>query len=194
MNVFTHRLHRLAAAAVLAIAACGSAAAAGTLVVAPASTNAIAGDSFSVEIRGAGFTDRVVGGGFNLMFDAGVLALTAVAVNTALWEFAPSGGSVDNVAGLLSDVSFNTFASNQPTGDFLAATLTFSAMAPGNATLQLMASGTFPFASHLGDPIAVSFGSGSVAVSPVPEPATWAAMALGLAALPAALRRRRRPG
>lgn len=183
--------HKLAAALVLA--GCASlAGAAGSLVLAPSSTSVEAGDSFSVQVRGAAFAEFVVGGGFSLAFDPALLNLDSVVINTAVWEFAPGTGTIDNAAGTLTDAFFNTFAAVQPTGDFLAATLNFSAMAPGAGTLTLLPSALFPFADSTANVISVSFGSADVTVTAVPEPATWLSMGLGLTLLPLLRRRRAR--
>lgn len=181
-------LNRLCAALALA-ALCSAAGAAGSLVLSPAASSVQVSDTFSVEVRGESFSENVVGGGFDFSFNPAVLSLDSVVINAAVWEFAPAGGTIDNVAGTLSTASFNTFAVPQPTGNFLAATLNFTAKAFGSSALTLAPSGLAVFASSLGDPIDVAFGNGSVNV--VPEPATWASMAFGLALLPMWLRRRR---
>jgi Cohesin domain len=177
-------LHSCLAAATLLSCALG-AQAAGSLILAPSSTSVGPGDSFAVEVRGSGFTDNVVGGGFDLGFDANVLTLSSVSVDTVVWEFISSDGSIDNSAGTLADVYFNSFKSVLPTGDFAVATLQFVAKAGGSSALQLAGNASFPFANDLAEVISVDYGSGRVNVSAVPEPATlglWAAglMALGL--------------
>ena len=191
-------LNRLCAA--LALATLGSAAtAAGSLTLAPANRHVVFFDNgvvdptetFSVQVLGVGFSENVVGGGFDMSFNPAVLSLDSVAINTALWEFSPSGGAIDNVAGTLKTASFNTFNVPQPTGGFLAATLNFTAKSMGNSALMLAPSDIAVFASSGGGSIDVTFGSGTVNVVPVPEPATWASMVLGLALLPGLLRRRR---
>jgi hypothetical protein len=178
-------LNRLCTALALA-ALCSAASAAGSLVLAPVATNVTfidngvidAGEMFSVEVRGNSFSENVVGGGFDMSFNSAVLTLSSVSINNALWEFAPSGGAIDNVAGTVTTASFATFSATPPNGNFLAATLNFTAKAVGNSALTLAPSGIAVFASSAGDPIDVTFGSGSVNVAAVPEPATWASMAL----------------
>jgi hypothetical protein len=172
-------------AAALALASIGTAAlAAGTLVVSPAHSVAQAGDVVVVDIRGAGFTDNVVGGGFDLAFNAAVLSLTSVVIDNAEWELVTNPGTIDNNAGTLTAVWFNAFAAPLPTGNFPIARLSFSALAPGFSGLNLSASASFPFVADTAELINVSFGSGSVTVSAVPELPSGAALALGLALLP----------
>jgi hypothetical protein len=176
--------------ATLALAGLSSAAlASGSLVFSAVNSNAQVGDAVVVQVLGTGFTDNVVGGGFSMSFNAALLSLSSVIVNTVEWEFATNPGTIDNGAGTLTDVWFNAFAAPLPTGNFPIATLTFSALAPGVSPLSLLASASFPFANDLVEVIDVSYGSGSITVSAVPEPSTWGSMALGLALLPLVRRR-----
>ncbi|MDN3922116.1 cohesin domain-containing protein [Roseateles violae] len=167
--------------------ACAAAGAAGNLVLAPASSSVGLPEAFSLKVMGSAFTDDLVGGGFNVSFDASKLSLTSVTINTALWEFAPLTGTIDNVAGTLSGVAFNSFL-NTPTGNFEAATLNFSSKAAGSSMVSLNASPTFPFANLAAEQVDVSFGSAQVTA--VPEPATALSMLLGLGLLPLLSRRR----
>ena len=176
--------------AALALAGlCSAAQAVGSLVLSPVLSSAEAGSSFSVLVRGLNFTDNVIGGGFNLAFNAAVLRLDSVAINPVVWEFVSSNGTINNVAGTLSDAFFNSNRAQLPTGNFDVATLNFTARASGISALTLSASADFPFANDLVEVINVAYGSGSGNVSAVPEPATWASLLLGLALLPT-LRRR----
>ena len=68
-------LLQLVAAAALLSGSLG-AQAAGSLVITPTGSTVSPGSSFAVQVRGSGFSDNVVGGGLNLSFDPGVLALT----------------------------------------------------------------------------------------------------------------------
>lgn len=181
-----HKIHKLVAALTMA-GVCGAGTAAGNLIIDPAASSVGPGDAFSLKVLGTAFSDTVVGGGFNLSFNAAMLSLDSVVINTALWEFAPITGTINNLAGTLSDVAFNTFA-NSPTGNFEAATLNFTAKAPGLSALTLSESNSFPFANLNADVITVAYAAGQVNV--VPEPATVLTMLLGLGLLPLLLRRR----
>ena len=174
-----HVIQKLAASLSLA-SVCVAATAAGNLVIDPLASSVNPGNAFSLKVLGTAFSDVVVGGGFNLSFNSSLLRLDSVQINVMLWEFAPSSGTINNVAGTLSDAYFNTF-NNSPTGNFEAATLNFTAKAPGNAAVTLSSSASFPFASSAAEVITVTFGSGQVAV--VPEPATVVTMLLGLGLL-----------
>jgi hypothetical protein len=187
--VFSKTLLAAAAAATLSTLAPGVAQATGSLVFAPVASSVTQGDSFAVQVRGESFTDNVVGGGFSMSYDRAVLSLASVVVNTTVWDFSSSAGLIDNTTGNLTDVFFNTIAATLPTGNFAIATLNFLAVGEGTSALVLRASPTFPFANDLAEVIEVSFGTGSVNVSAVPEPAAWMSMLLGGLMLPL-LRRR----
>lgn len=177
-------------AAALALAGlCGAAQADGSVVLSPANTTVEPGATFAVQVLGVGFTDNVVGGGFNFSFNPLVVNLSSVVINTTVWEFVSSPGVINNAAGTLVDVYFNSNRLVLPTGNFEIATLNFTAMAEGSSALTLAASPDFPFANDNIEIINVSFGSGNVNVTAVPEPSTWATMALGLALLPMVRRR-----
>lgn len=185
MNSFK-TLKTLAAALALA-GLCGAAQADGTVVLDPSNSTVDPGGSFAVQVRGVGFTDNVVGGGFNFSFNPLVVNLSSVVINTAVWEFVSSPGTINNAAGTLVDVFFNSNRLVLPTGNFDIATLNFTAVGEGSSALTLAASPDFPFANDNIEIINVTFGGGSVNV--VPEPSTWATMALGLALLPMVRRR-----
>lgn len=183
-----HVIQKLVAALTVA-GVCGAASAAGTLVVDPPDSNVLEGAAFELKVLGTGFVaNDVLGGGFNLTFNPSILTLDDVTFSAAAWEFFTSQGTKDNVAGTLTDVSFNSFNS-KPTGNFEAATLHFTAKAPGTSAVMLAASAGFPFGGLLtAGEIPVTYGVGQVTV--VPEPATLATLLLGLGLLPLVLRRR----
>jgi len=101
----------------------------------------LAGDSFVVTLRGLGF-DSLDGGGVSLSFAPALLELTSVLVD-ASWEFFSAPGNIDNAAGRLTDMSFNTWNAKQ--GNFDIATLQFNAKAGGLASIELLESAMFPF-------------------------------------------------
>ena len=179
----------LLAAALLAATA--TAHASGSLKLNPPASTVSAGDNFVIDVSGAGFTDKVVGGGFNLSFDASVLTLQSVVIDTVTWEFVSSGGLIDNASGTLSDVYFNSIKATLPTGDFSIARLNFTAKANGTSPISLSASGGFPFANDQVELIDVNYLNASVQVGAVPEPASVTMMLSGLAGVMGWQRRRR---
>lgn len=67
------------------------------------------GTSFSLDVLASDFANSILGGGFELSFDPSVLRLDSVVI-PASWEFARSGGLIDNASGTLSDAYFATFS------------------------------------------------------------------------------------
>jgi hypothetical protein len=176
-------------ATALALSMLGTGAAqAQSLLVNPANTTTQIGQSFSLTIEGKDFATAIVGGGFNLSFDPTVLHLDSMTIPTS-WEFFRSTGLLDEASGTVTDVSFNTFSSPKA-GDFLAATLNFTAVRAGTSLVKLAPSTPYVFADVDVNQVNPSFGSATVNVSAVPEPASLSLVLAG-AGLMAAMRRRR---
>lgn len=173
------KLHQtlLASATLLACLA----AQAQTVSITPSLSNVNLGDTFSVDVAATGFPDKIFGGGYNLAFDPAILQLDAVTI-PASWEFATSTGLLDPVAGTVSDVFFNTFVAPIK-GDFLTATLKFTAVGSGTSAISLSESGAFPFGNEFGNPVAVTYVNGSVNVAAVPEPSSLALLLAGVACM-----------
>lgn len=171
--------------AALALATSGTVAQANAaLVFSPPASATLVGAPVVVEVRGQGFSNAVVGGGFDLTFNPSIVSLDSVEIAVAEWELFSNPGTIDNAAGTLTAVWFNAFAAPLPTGNFPVATLRFTALAPGVAGLQLLGNASFPFVSDTVEVINVSYGGGAITVSVVPEPASAASLLLGLALLP----------
>ena len=79
----------LAAIALLSAAATATA---GSLIIQPLNTVVNIGDSFDLEVRGQGFLETIVGGGFDFTFNGAALQLTGVSI-APIWEFVPAGGA-----------------------------------------------------------------------------------------------------
>jgi hypothetical protein len=142
----------------------------------PSAASVAAGDTLTVELRAAA-DQALFGFGLDLLFDGGVLSVSAGPVIAAPWDAldAPDG---DGLAGVV-------FPDGISGPDLLLATVTFSALTPGATTiLPGVSAGDltegFPldpsgFASD------VSFVGAQVQV--VPEPSSAALFGLTLAAL-----------
>lgn len=157
----------------------------------PASTSVSVGQAFSLDIM-ASFTgaESIDGGGLNLNFSPSIVDVTGVNVNTGLFEFFSTPGTIDNTTGNVTDITFNTF-SNTPTGDFVIATVFFTANGSGASLLTLSESVNNPF-TLFGAPVPVTFTTGSV-VSVVPLPAAFWLLLSGSGVLGLIFRRRLRP-
>ena len=164
-----NRISKILAACLLASAA-NFAIASSDLVLSPSAGSVLVGDSFDISVQGRDFIDILIGGGFDLEFDASLLQLDAVTINVTRWEFEPKTGTTDNIGGRLSDISFATFRPGAAV-DFDAAVLRFTAKAVGNAFLTLLPSDDFPFANDAADVVPVNFGRGTVEITAIPLPA-----------------------
>lgn len=153
---------------------------AGSVLFDPSATSVEVGAAFSVDIIGQGFAESVDGGGLSFSFDAALLQVTGVSVDTTTWDFLNDPGTIDNATGLVSEIQFGALFS-AVTGNFPIATVAFQALAAGVTSLGLSASTLNPFASD-GEPILVEMLDGSVDVAAAPAPAVPLLLLTGLAA------------
>lgn len=146
------------------------------------------GETFSLNLQAADFANAILGGGFELTFDPGVLRLDSVVIPTS-WEFARYGGLIDNASGTLSNAYFATF-SNPVAGDFQLATLNFTAIGVGQSLVTPLPNALQPFVEDMSvEVITPTYGFATVTVA-VPEPGSVALVLAGCLAL-AQLRSRR---
>ena len=177
--------HQLLAAATLL--AC-MAVQAQTVSVIANHTDVNVGDSFSLDLQATGFPDKVFGGGYNIAFDPSILKLDDIVI-PASWEFAVSKGTLDATTGTVTDVFFNTFTAPIK-GNFLTASLKFTAIGGGTSNITVSDSGSFPFGNELGNAVPVTYVNGTVTVTAVPEPSSLAMVLGGMACVGWMARRR----
>jgi len=134
------------------------------------------GDIFTVSIMGSFSAQEILdGGGLSLNFDSTMFSANSVTINTALFEFFPEPGTIDNVTGKISDMGFNTFTYNA-VGNIKIADISFTALKLGNSSgLILTESMLNPFASG-GAALNVTLNNSFVTVSAVPIPGAFILM------------------
>jgi hypothetical protein len=130
----------------------------------PAAETVNANQVFTVDIVASDFDMIVDGGGLDLSFNPGMLRVLDLDY-ADIWDLTLPV-TIDNAAGMVSNIRFGSFASIQD--DFPIATVTMQALGQGETTLDLAVQPMFPF-GHNGDEITVTPLSGSIHV--VPEPA-----------------------
>lgn len=156
-----------------------SAAQAQSLSITPTPLDVKVGQTFSLDVQAADFSNAILGGGFELAFDAKVLHLDSVVIPTT-WEFARSGGTIDNNAGTVTDAFFATFSAPKA-GAFLTGTLNFTAVGVGSSAVTLSANALQPFTEDVTlNSVNPAFKSGLVNVAAVPEPSSVALALAGL--------------
>lgn len=180
------KLHHTLVAAAVSLAAL--AAQAQSVSITPSLTNVKVGDSFTLDLSATGFADKILGGGYNIAFDASILKLDDITFPSN-WEFKVSKGT--QVGGTVTDVYFNTFVSPIG-GDFLTSTLKFTAIGAGSSAVSVSGSGSFPFGDEFGEAVNVSYNGATVNVAAVPEPGSIALMLAGIGAVSVVASRRRR--
>lgn len=174
----------------LAAALAVGAAQAQSLSVSPSPKDVLIGEAFSLEVQASGFANPIIGGGFELNFDPTILQLNTVTI-PANWEFARSGGTIDNVAGTVKDAFFATFSAPKA-GAFLTGTLNFTAVGLGSSAVTLSANAGQPFIEDgTLDAVSPIFKAGLVNVAAVPEPSTMALVLAGTGLMAVMGRRRK---
>lgn len=175
------------AATSLCIALACSTAQAQSVSIDPIALTVGKGDTFSLTLQAEDFALAVLGGGFNLTFDAAVLRLDSVVI-PANWEFAKSGGLIDNASGTLNGAYF---ATNFPVpGDVKLATLNFTAINFGESLVTPQTFAEQPFVEDGAIEATLPTYKFATVTVAVPEPSSVALLLAGGLAL-ARLRSRR---
>ncbi len=167
-----------------------SAAAAPALTVAAAPNPVLVGAPLTLQVLINGIAD-LYAYQFSLSYNPALVQLTSVTEGAFLATGGPTffdGGTVNNTTGTVSFV-FDSLIGAVPgvTGTGVLASMQFTAVAAGVSALTF--SDVLFLDAGLAD-ITVAAQNGSVQVSAVPEPASYALFALGLAGLAVAAQRR----
>lgn len=124
-----------------------------TVALTSEQVNATVGESFTLDITMSDFPVSE-GGGISVHFDAAMLNVSNVAINSATWDFVNKVGNIDNNAGVVSDILFSSY--NGVSGDSSIVTITFNAISSGSSQVSLTSSEVNPFSSD-GNKVSASF-------------------------------------
>lgn len=152
----------------------------------PSLTGPVAiGDTFFVDIVANYVEPNVlVGGSVSFDFDASIVNIVGITVNTAIADISSSSGTIDNTTntgGKVDTIGFATFLDNA-VNIFDIATIEFEAIEAGTTQLILSDPGDLVFAWANSDIEAVTpnFTNGSITVIPLPAAIWFLASGLGL--------------
>ncbi|MBI4582313.1 MAG: hypothetical protein HY718_21645 [Planctomycetes bacterium] len=103
----------------------------------PASSTRLPGDLFTVDVVADFGADSVIGWGIDVSYDAQVIALTSPPTIGPYWQpaFAPDGDGLTAAADPFSDPDQNGLYGSIGGDNVLLATLTFSAVQPGESPI-----------------------------------------------------------
>ena len=132
-----------------------------TVALTAEQVNAVVGESFTLDVSMSDFPTSE-GGGVSVQFDASMLNVTDVTINSATWDFVNQVGNIDNNAGLVSDILFSSF--NGVSGDSNIVTITFYAISSGSSQIALTSSEINPFSSG-GNKVGATFISTKVQIT-----------------------------
>lgn len=125
-------------------------------------------DIFTLDIIGTNFLSVVDGGSVNIGFNPSILQVLSVSIDSVVWNFVNSEGSINNTTGMVSDILVTAFP-GVTTSSFMLATVEFQAIGGGSSSLLISESPVNPFASD-GSLINPTFTNGTVNVQGFIQP------------------------
>ncbi len=144
---------------------------AATISFSPSSTGVDLNTVFTLELIGTDFNSGSLdGGGININFNPDIINATKITINTTEWEFFSTEGVIDNLAGTINGISFNSFQSR--TDELNFATIEFTSVGLGNSLLTLSEYSANPFATSGTLYTDIAFQSTLISVKAVPLPAS----------------------
>ena len=134
-----------------------------TVALTSEQVDAVVGESFTLDISMSDFPVSE-GGGVSVQFDASLLNVSDVTINSATWDFVNKIGNIDNNAGVVSDILFSSY--DGISGNSNIVTITFEAINSGLTQIALTGSSINPFASD-GDTVTATFIPTTVQIAAV---------------------------
>lgn len=181
-------MRRIYAVMVMLMFLWGTGAQAATVSFNPLNSAVSYGSTFTVDITGQSFP-ITQGGGVNLYYDNSIVNVLTVSIDSLVWDFVNSPGSVDNGTGSLTSLYVSAFP-GVDTGTFTVASVEFQAVGTGTTSLTMTEFSGNPWASD-GSLINPTFLAGSVTATVIPEPSSMLLLGSGLAAMLGLMRSRR---
>ncbi|MDH5711563.1 MAG: cohesin domain-containing protein [Gammaproteobacteria bacterium] len=111
------------------------------------------GEIFSLDIIATNLTISE-GGGINLEYDASIIHVVEVSIDTGAWSLGSQIGDIDNNAGIVRDILFSSFKG--ALGNVKIAKVLFQAIGKGKSSIVITESAKNPFASS-GQRMTVNF-------------------------------------
>ena len=124
-----------------------------TVALSSKEVSAEVGETFTLDMTMSDFPTSE-GGGVTVRFDANILNVSNVAINSEVWGFINKDGVIGNDSGVVSDILFSSY--DGVSGDSKVATITFQAQNSGSSKISLEGSLINPFASN-GEKLTVNF-------------------------------------
>lgn len=112
-------------------------------------------DTFILDIL---ITDFPVseGGGVTLHFDASMVNVSDVTIDSSVWGFVNKSGDIDNQKGTVTNIIFSSYKG--VSGEGKIASVTFKAIKKGKSLIRIEESSINPFSGD-GEIISVNFGN-----------------------------------
>ena len=116
------------------------------------------GDTFTLDIMMSEFISTE-GGGVTVRFDADLVQVVNVNIDSNIWKFKIKEGNIHNIEGSISDILFSSYQDVE--GSAKIATVEFKSIEKGVSTITLAESEANAFAGG-GEKIAVVFNSNTI--------------------------------
>lgn len=129
-----------------------------TVALSKSDVSVFKGDTFTLDITMSDFA-ATEGGGVTLRYDAGLVKVDSVTVDSSVWTFKNKPGQINNAEGSVKDLLFSSYQG--VASDANVATVVFSSIEAGESVISLSESPANVFASN-GEQVEVVFNATTV--------------------------------